>query len=241
MYRLFFFFVLAAFALMTTRTAVAQQMEPANEVHCEPGKQGQTHPDELEPWCLAQIGNLASRVDKVLQLTLENGDTKSFFDEAEACEQGNAEKCLKFSLAAYYPTQKLFVIEVSAYESYSVIVVSRRDGAITRLDDYPHLSPDGTRLVAVAFSEAWDTENDIAIYSIQRGSLTHDWSYKPSDYEMWEFVTWDGNDHINLDVTMWQVDLTGKRELVKQSAELRRTKSGWQLNKSKSTGAADRR
>jgi hypothetical protein len=218
-------------ATLLGSTALAQQQEPAVEVQCVRDETKSEDSSQVERKCLERLTGLASRDGDVLRLTLEDGSFKTFADERPACEQHQADKCLLHSLATYYPIQKLFVVERNAYESFDVIVVSRRTGAITKMDVHPHLSPGGTRLVAAAAIEAWEVEKHIAIYYIQKDTLKLEWSYKARDYEMWEFVSWDGDEHIKLNVTLRTVDRSGAEVLATQSAGLRRTIVGWQLNK----------
>jgi hypothetical protein len=218
-------------ALLAT-PAFAQPREATAQVHCR-FDNAEENQDllQLEGTCLAQLKGLASRDGDVLRLTLENGRAKTFTDESRACQEHDAEKCLQYRLAAYYPIPKLFVIDALAYESSRALVVSRRTGTSTILDVRPHLSPSGKRLVAAAAIEAWDYENDIVIHSVQNGTLAREWSYKAQEYEMWKFVSWDGDDRIKLEVTLWTVDAGGNRALATRSAELRRTSSGWVLKK----------
>ena len=89
---------------------------------------------------------------------------------------------------------------------------------------------------AAAAIEAWAVDNEIVVYSVQNGSLALEWSYKAQEYEMWDYVSWDGDDRIKLEVTLWTVDGGGNRALMKQSAELRRTSWGWVLNKNVPSG-----
>ena len=223
-------------ALLAT-PAFAQQREVTAQVYCRSDNDKEDQDlIQLERACLAQLRGLASRDGDVLKLTLENGQAKTFTDESRACQQHNAGKCLQYRLAAYYPVPKLFVIDWLAHESSRVLVVSRRTGASTRLDVRPHLSPSGKRLVAAAAIEAWAVDNEIVVYSVQNGSLTLEWRYKAQEYEMWDYVSWDGDDRIKLEVTLWTVDGGGNHALVKQSAELERTSSGWVLNKNVPSG-----
>ena len=114
-------------------------------------------------------------------------------------------------------------------KSFDVIVVSRRTGAITKMDVHPRLSPGGTRLVAAAAIEAWEVEKHLAIYYVLKGGLKLEWSYRAKDYELWEFVSWDNDERVKLNVTRSTGDLNGR--LATQPADLRRTIVGWQLNK----------
>jgi hypothetical protein len=219
-------------AILLPCAAHAQQREPATEVHCEAdhSKSGQDYA-ELERQCLAQLDGLASREGDSLRLTLGDGNIQTWTNQREACEQHDAAKCLVYQLTTYCPLQRLFVIERSAYESFDVLVISRKSGTTTKLDAHPHVAPGGKRLVATAAIEAWKVENEIALYSIQEGGLRSEWKYKAKDYEMWEFVAWDGSERIRLKVTLRAVDRHGVGSLVTQPAELRRSIFGWQLKK----------
>jgi hypothetical protein len=210
---------------------LAQQREPAAAVHCLRDESKSEDPAKAEQRCLERLAGLASRNGDQLRLTHEDGRINWFTDQRSACEQHQADKCVLHRLVAYYPIQKLFVVERSAYESFDVLVVSRQTGTVTRMDVHPHLSPGGTRLVAAAAIEAWDVENHIAIYYIQRNGLKLEWSYSAKDYELWEFVAWDGDETIKLNVTLRTVDRGGAEVLATQSAVVRRTIFGWQLNK----------
>jgi hypothetical protein len=208
--------------------ALAQQKELETPIRCESAGRGEDS-IQLERQCLAQLGGLAVRAGAELRLKLDHGTTRTFTDERQACEQQNPAKCLLYRLAAYYPLQKLFVIEQLAYESSRVIVVNGRSGSAARMDVHPHLAPSGKRLVTAAAIEAWDVEKEIAIYSVRKDKIELEWSYKAQDYEMWNFVSWDGDGRIKLQVHLW-VDRNGERVLATQPRELRRTNAGWVLH-----------
>ncbi|HKA78957.1 MAG TPA: hypothetical protein VKD43_02950 [Xanthobacteraceae bacterium] len=218
-------------AALLGSAALAQQREPAAEVHCVRDERRSEEPAQAERRCLERLTALASRDGDVLRLALDDGSFKTFMDERTACEQHEAEKCLMHRLATYYPIQRLFVVERQAYESFDVIVVSGRTGGVTRMDAHPHLSPGGTRLVAAAAIEAWEVEQHIAIYYVQKDGLKAEWSYKAKVYELWEFVSWNGDERIELNVTLRTVNRGGAEELATQRAGLRRTIVGWELNK----------
>jgi hypothetical protein len=211
--------------------SLAQPAAPAAEVHCERDDNSGQDSMQAERACLARMEGLASRMDDELRLTLEGGSIKAFTDERNACERHDAERCLRYRLAAYYPKQGLFVVDQLAYESSRALVVSRRGGAAATVDVPPHLSPGGTRMVAAAAIEAWEVENELAIYSVRDGVLEWEWSYKARDYEQWEFVAWEGDERIRLNVTLWAIDANGAKVLTERPAELHRTTSGWQLNR----------
>jgi hypothetical protein len=211
--------------------ALAQQREPVAAVHCLRDESKSEDPAKAEQRCLERLAGLASRNGDELRLTLADGRINWFTDRRSACEQHQADNCALHRLVAYYPIQKLFVVERNAYESFDVIVVSGQAGTVTRMDAYPHLSPGGTRLVAAAAIEAWDVEKHIAIYYVRKDGLKLEWSYSAKDYELWEYVAWNGDEHIMLKVTLRTVDRSGTEVLATQSAAVRRTIVGWQLSK----------
>jgi hypothetical protein len=220
----------ALVTVLLAGTALAQPRELTTRVRCDLAGNGEDS-IQVERHCLAQVGGLAVRAGDELRLKLENGTIRTFTDEHQACEQQNSAKCLLYRLAAYYPQQKLFVIEQLAYESSRFIVVNGRSGSIARMDVLPHLAPSGKRLVTAAAVEAWEVEKEIAIYSVRKDKIDLEWSYKAPDYEMWSFVSWNGDDRVKLKVQLWIVGRTGERVLATQPAELRRTNAGWLLNK----------
>lgn len=211
--------------------AHAQQRAPASDVHCEAGTEQKDLYAKLEAKCLSQMKGLASRNGDKLRLVLNDGKIKTISSNSRACEDGDAGKCLEYRLAAYYPAQQLFVIDEGAYESSAAIVVNAQTGAITRMEDRPHMAPGRDRLVVAFSSEAWETEKNIAVYKIEKDAVRLEWSYKAKGYEMWEFGAWDVDDRIKLRVTLWVADSSGKPELTTQDAELLRTSAGWRLNK----------
>jgi hypothetical protein len=221
--------LLSLCGLLTATALAADDKAHMEPVLCRPEPKQTTDTYRFsEAKCLERLAGLASRHDEVLQLSLLNGRTKIFVHNDYACRRGDTSNCLVTTLSGYYPTLQAFVLERSAYESRKVAYVSRRAGEMITLDDYPHLSPNGKRFVAVAASEAWAVENDIALFSTEVDPPKPIWRYKAANYEMWYFVGWDGDDRIKLQVTMWV-----RKELKTLDADAVRTSKGWQLNKPK--------
>ena len=106
-----------------------------------------------------------TRIGNVLEIKLKNGETKTFFSNFEACEDGDAEKCIQYWLSAYLPKQRAVVLKVDAWESGAAALVNVDSGNVTDLEDEPHLSPSGDRFVVVKASESEHVEKDIAIYT----------------------------------------------------------------------------
>jgi hypothetical protein len=182
---------LSAVSVLLAGACTEQQREPAHAINCTPNKgKPDYNPEQAERQCLGQLSGLATRSGDLLHLTLENGKTKTFKDEREACQRHDVGQCLVYRLTAYHPAQKLFVIEQAAYESFRVAAVHRHGGSLTWLDDHPHIAPGGKRLVTVFSPDAWDTERDIAIYSIAPDSLS--WNGSTSTRTMNPGISWLG-------------------------------------------------
>jgi hypothetical protein len=216
--------------LFVTSASAAENEALTEPILCMPEPGPASAPYRLlEQKCLQRLAGLASRNEDVLQLSLLNGRTKMFVDNDIACRRGDTSNCIGTTLSGYYPAPQAFVLERSFYESRNVAYVSRRSGEMITLDDHPHFSPSGKRFVAVAASEAWEVENDIALFSTEVDPPKPIWRYKAGkDYEMWYFVGWDGEDRIKLQVTM-----RVRNELKTLDANAVRTSKGWQLNKPK--------
>ena len=210
--------------------ACAQSPAQIDAIHCK-ADISTRRPDvaALGAKCLSRMKGIAVRSGDALRISLQNGKTKSLLSNNRACEEGNAEKCVDYRLEAYYPGLHLFVLTARLYEANSVLVVNGTTGAATNMDDSPHLSPNGERLVVAFSSEAWSTDRDIAVYRIENGALRLEWSYKAKDYEQWKFVAWDGDARIKLRVTLHGEDQSGG--LTTRDADLQLTDAGWRLNK----------
>lgn len=217
-------------SLCGSAPACAQLPAQIGAIHCE-ADISTRRPDvaALEAKCLSRMKGIAVRRGEALRISLQDGKTKSLLSNNRACEEGNAEKCVDYRLEAYYPDSQLFVLTARVYESYSVLVVNGTTGTTTNMDDSPHLSPNGERLVVAFSSEAWSTDRDIAVYRIENGALRLEWSYKAKGYEQWKFVAWDGDARIKLRVTLYGEDQSSG--LTTRDADLRRTDAGWRLNK----------
>ena len=171
-----------------------------------------------EAKCLAKLGGIATRSGKNLDLKLDNGSTKSFVS-TDGCEIAG-EACSITSLVGYRPSQRWFVLSAQAYESFASIIVSRRTGETFRIEDAsPRFSPDGKRFVVVAVSEQ-DGINELAIYNARAFPPALEWRHTPKSIStMYDFVGWEGNDHIKL-----------RKTNQNSKAKISWTSTGWKLS-----------
>lgn len=104
--------------------------------------------DRSDGAVLAKVPDRASRDGSILRLKLQDGRTLKITDcnDQSACE---AERFRVHRLAAWWPTQRLYVVNVGLYEDSMAYLISERDGRTTRVTAVPVLSPSGRRAVAL--------------------------------------------------------------------------------------------
>jgi hypothetical protein len=206
--------------MLVPRPAVAQTGITDVRTLCHPLDIQKNKPEEAP--CLQQLHAMAERNDDVLTLKLDNGKTKVFKNNTKACEQGS-DGCVEYRLVGYIESDRQFVVEVLYYESGLVNLVSRRNGMVTRLEDWPHLSPNNKRFVVVAASDAWGIDNAIAIFSATSDLPRLEWNFPtPKEYEQYTFDGWDGDNRVRL-----RVFADGNET----ETDLKRTPQGWQLKR----------
>jgi hypothetical protein len=174
-----------------------------------------------EPACLNQFAGTVSRSGDDLRFRLDQGKTRTVKSNSEACEQIPIGQCVIYRLVGYIASSQQFVLRESFYESEFVQLVSRRTGAITKLEGYPHLSPSGSQFVTVAASDAWEIDNPIAIFSNTDPPKLL-WRFpQPREYEEYSFDGWDGEDRVKLHtITDPNID-----------TDVTHTASGWALRR----------
>jgi hypothetical protein len=144
--------------------------------------------------CMKEFGDTVARSDDDLIIKLDNNKTKVIRGNAKACQQGPVDDCVVYKLVGFIGGPRQLLLRRLLYESVFVDLVSRRTGIVTKLEGYPHLSPNGKQFVTVAASDAWTIEGPIAIYSnTDPPKLV--WRFpQPSEYEQYSFDGWDGED-----------------------------------------------
>jgi hypothetical protein len=213
-------FAVAAFLVMLVpRSAQAQTGFPDARTLCYPADVQRNKPTETS--CFRQFHDVAERNDDVLTLKLDNGKTKVFKSNTAACENG-PDDCVEYRLVGYIASDRQFIVQALYYESGFVNLVSRRNGEVTELEDWPHPSPNNKRFVVIAASEAWEIENAVAIFSATTDPPKLLWKYPtPKEYELYAFDVWDGEGRI-------LVRVINKDDM---TTDLKLTPQGWQLKR----------
>lgn len=104
--------------------------------------------DHSDAAVVSKVPDRASRDGPILRLKLQDGRTLKITDcnDQAACE---AERFRVHRLAAWWPAQHLYVVNVGLYEDSMAYLISERDGRTTRVTAVPVLSPSGRRAVAL--------------------------------------------------------------------------------------------
>jgi hypothetical protein len=148
--------------------------------------------------CMKEFGDIVARSGDDLIIKLDNNKTKVIRGNAKACQQGPVDDCVVYKLVGFIGRPRQFLLRRLLYESVFVDLVSRRTGTVTKLEGYPHLSPNGKQFVTVAASDAWTIESPIAIYSNTDPPKVV-WRFpQPSEYEQYSFDGWNGEDRVRL-------------------------------------------
>lgn len=216
--------IAALLLMLAPRPALAQTGLPDVQTLCEPLEIRDRTPQEA-PCLQNQLKNVAKRNGDAVTLTLNNGKTK-VLSNSQACQDGPDIDCVARRLVGNI-ADKQFITHVGVWEAGHVLLVSRRTGAETGLEDWPHLSPSKKRFVVVAASETWEIKNAIAIFSLANDPPKLEWSFPtPKEYEFYVFDGWDGDNRVLLRVLP---SGPGNRDMVPTNVKL--TPQGWQLKR----------
>ena len=183
--------------------------------------------DASEALCLRELGTRASRTGHILLLKLDNGMTKTFRSDPEACKRDDAGKCVTYHLVGFHPASGRYLVYVQGYEDHECRLVSARTGKVTKLVDVPHFAPDGSTF----FVTGYDNEylNRIGIGSIASDPPALTWEKRQkgalNDHEEWQFVRWIDNDQVALRNTVQ----SGSCPQGDCEAILKRTGNSWAI------------
>lgn len=182
---------------------------------------------ESERACIDQAAGAVVRGRAGLQLKLDNGKVRLFKDKGN-CER-NPDTCEIYSLYDYFPKGRLFLVHDQGYESDAWFLVSQREGRKQRIVDPPGYSPSKRWLVAVkAIDGPSDANNGFDILPADMNASGPSIHYRPTEYENWEFVRWDSDERLLLNVTIHE---DGSRAMLTHPAEATLVKGKWILNK----------
>ena len=177
--------------------------------------------------CRQKLKGLFTRKGSTLTLNLDGGKSKTYVGNHAACRDGDASKCLVFRVESYFPQTRSYLVQRGHYECGGRHWVSRRTGSEIEIDSTypaPVLSPNAKYLLSLDRGEACDSKYYITIWSMATDPPKLEFTYRNTQYEMWEVTSWDDDTHIRM--TAW---INTNEASYDQEAELVREKSGWAL------------
>jgi hypothetical protein len=148
-----------------------------------------------EAGCLRELGKRASRTGNVLSLKLDNGTTKTFRSDPEACKNDRADKCVNYRLVGFHPLAGRYLVYVTGYENFECRLVSARTGRATTFLNIPHFAPDDSTFFVTGYDGNYD--NWIGIGSVASDPPALVWEMGPT-MASWEFLRWITNDQVAL-------------------------------------------
>ena len=197
---------------------------------CVGSDAGSASPEEREVSCLRELAARASRAGNVLTLRLDDGSTRSFRSNPEACKNDVVDKCVTYRLVGFHPAAQRYLLHVAGYESVECRLVSARTGRATTLLDIPHFAPDGSTFFVTGIDNAY--HNWISIGSVASDPPAESWKSGSSNFEHWTFVRWISNDEVAVRDTSKSASCPAGA----CDAILRRSGTGWTLVRAPGTG-----
>jgi hypothetical protein len=182
---------------------------------------------ERERACIMQAAGSVVRSSAGPHLKLDNAKSRLFKDKAD-CER-NPDACERYSLYDYFPKDRLFLVHDQGYESDAWFLVSQRDGRKQRVVAPPGYSPNKRWLASVYATDGPDDANNgFDILPADLNANEPAIHYRPTAYELWEFVRWDGDDRLLLNMTIHD---DSSPALVTRPAEVTLVNGKWILSK----------
>lgn len=185
--------------LVLAGTVTAQSGAQAAPAACVGTDADTGDPEARESLCLQELGNRASRSGNVLSLKLDNGTAVRFVSDPEACNDDNAEKCMKYFLVGFHPASGRYLVFAEGYEDFECRLVSARTGEAVSLKNIPHFAPNGSTFFVTGFDNTYNNWLGIGAMAPDPPALM--WENKRDNDEEWDFVRWIDNDRVALRTT----------------------------------------
>ena len=151
---------------------------------------------------LAAHPSLGYRVSEELHLRLDGGRErvlKNLGSGGAVCDYSES-TC--YSLIAYSPMYRHFLVFQGFYESWEYLLIDRRTGRATYVHDDPHLSPDNRRIATAIGNLSDEFVNGISVWLVGPDGLQEDWVYAAPDSLGYEFDSWTNDRSFLLKVTL---------------------------------------
>ena len=203
---------------------------PSQDGRC-PGDGGKADLDRSENACFAQLPAIASRQGSALRVKFRDGSSRVYKNKREGCEQAdNADNCTEYQLTGYLAEHRFLLIQTGYYEGVDWKLVRLDDGKETTIVAPPHYSPGEKWLASACWSDGPSgCTNGIDIVPTASAKAAPEWHYRPhdDDYVLFEYVGWDGDNRLKLNVTFHPDPHSG--DLKTQPASVELINDAWQL------------
>ena len=180
----------------------------------------------IEPERIRDAAGGVQRSGGELALALADSRWTYFHDETSRCLVGviptRGDGCVAFIFLGR-PLPRFYLLRARYYEGSDWRLVDHHTGRTTAVFAEPHFSPDGRHFVAASAAEIYDASG-IELWSVGGNRPALDWKHEPTQYALYSFVTWEGNDAVLLEVRTFVA-----RELRRLPARLSQIGSRWVL------------
>lgn len=202
------------------------QPGPQEDETCVGSDASSSRLDAREAICLRELAARAHRAGNILSLKLDDGSTKTFRSNPEACRQDDAKRCINYRLVGFHAASGRYLVSVTGYEGFECRLVSARTGKATTFLNIPHFAPDHTTFFITGDDGSYD--NWLGIGSVASDPPALVWEQKADLYDSWDFVRWIDNDQVA--VALHKKQNSGC-PLGNCDAILRRAGEGWRLER----------
>jgi hypothetical protein len=144
---------------------------------------------------IRSLAPFAKREGKVLTLRATAGRATQLTD-SKGCN--NPETCIAYRLLGTSRDNKFFVVESLGWEWNTVFWIEKESGKRYEVIAKPEMSPNGRWIVTANPAECCST-NGVFIWQVQRNHLVERLHFVPTEYALYTFVRWDGNDNVVLE------------------------------------------
>lgn len=176
--------------------ATLAQPGPTQDETCADSDAGNASPEAREAICLRELSARAHRAGNVLSLKLDDGTTKTFRSNPDACRRDDAQRCVNYRLIGFHAGSERYLVYVTGYEGFQCRLVSARTGKATTFLNVPHFAPDHVTFFVTGDDGSYD--NWIGIGSVASDPPALVWKERAELYKSWDFVRWIDNDHVAL-------------------------------------------
>ncbi len=198
-------------ALLLARPAEATELDRMRELDEAQRQQRAFYErafSELRQSEAERIGAEDGRVKRngaELELWLSQGRKTFFRNDDSRCLQGlipsREDGCVEFIFIGH-PIERFYLLRAHYLAGSDYRLVDRVTGLSTKLIAEPHFSPDSRRFITVSAAEIYDPVG-IEMWSIGEGEPSLDWQHRPTAYALYDFIRWEGNASVMLDVATY--------------------------------------